>query len=291
MNPSNNLRLSALSTVITTGKPIPITPPHSGSPTTTTYILTDLSCLGDVPDAICENIMKHLTAVQTTCTVTCPGCPCYFLHKIPIEIRNHIYGYLLTNPDLSECSPIKDEKVGAEISYGLTPSIIATCKQIGQEASQVLYSRNVFFMAVAPSSIVKCYQRFPLLSPLTRFNENISFSAISKVRNWKITSLGNFEASGDNLKNLTRFFLAISTSKLRSLELLLSPKINRDYGEYLRPFQFLQNIRNFHARALSEMEISRIFHFRKLRRGSADILEVSTRTKSEFDVELRSFKS
>lgn len=59
-----------------------------------TYILKDLSLLDGVSDAARREIMLHLTPVRSEN----PGCP--LLDRIPPEIRESIYSYLLTNPIL-----------------------------------------------------------------------------------------------------------------------------------------------------------------------------------------------
>ena len=200
---------------------------------------------------------------------------CYFLdRKTPIEIRIQIYRYMLFNPSLAEFSSVKKEdQFGATASYGLTPKVIATCKQIYQEASEVLYKDNTFFMAFVPQLI----HAWPgpeaqLISPLTRFDNRARFSTVSKVRRWKIMLVGKVRTHKDAMSIMTRFCIAISDSQLKSLELLLLPsrdenhlKLN-SYGgagrrrHLIRPLQKLRNIEKFQYRAATASEVPACFH-------------------------------
>jgi hypothetical protein len=61
-------------------------------------------------------------AIDTTGT-------CYFLDKLPIEIRNQIYGLLLINPDLAKKPVFDGCGLGSypRPTYGLSPSILGVC--------------------------------------------------------------------------------------------------------------------------------------------------------------------
>lgn len=228
------------------------------------YTLPDLSCLQNVPEIFRKEIMKHLVPNSPSCLVTCACCPCYFLEKIPIEIRDTIYGYLLTNPILGKASCIDFEDSEYLDSYDLTPSIIATCKQISQEASRVLYG-NTFHMGIAGldqdlGNWGGWEPRLQLLSPLTRYQESVSHLAISRVCKWKIIFVGRVCQPG--ITDLTKFCLAVSASPVKSLELLLNPWQERSVWErpvrfqsILQPLRLLRNIEQFNYRVADVPDI------------------------------------
>jgi len=239
-----------------------------GNSTTASYVLSDLSCLRSFPEALRKEMMKHLVPLQRMAPVTCPTCPCYFLEKIPIEVKRLIYGYPLINPILSQCSSIEtDEVFGSRVAYGLSPNVLQTCKQIGLEASQVLYEENVFFMAIARPDVAQRYEWLPFFSPLTRHNPDVSFAAMSRVRCWKITAVETFGTKNSAISALTRFLFAISHSKVKSLELLLCPlpmnHYQTDYDrvlDILRPFRILRNVKSFRARYAAVSKIPDILY-------------------------------
>lgn len=83
------------------------------------------------------------------------------LDKIPPEIRNKIYRYLLLNPLLGTYEALGDPIYPADphacgVQYELFPAILRTCRQISTEALVVLYGENTFFVEwlVCPLSIV-----------------------------------------------------------------------------------------------------------------------------------------
>ena len=196
--------------------------------------------------------------------------PCYFLDKIPIEIRNQIYGYLLLNPILAEYSSVKEEdEFGATASYGLNPSVIATCKQINQESAEVLYKDNTFFMAFTPEQRSRHYGRHScLLSPLMRFDGKASFSTVSKVRRWRILPMGKTRMYKDTISIMTKFFVAISDSQLKSLELLLLPSRDENFEIWsscggagrrrhlIRPLETLRNVEAFRYVVATESDVA-----------------------------------
>lgn len=209
------------------------------------------------------------TTIQDHPRTTQPACPptsCYFLDKVPIEVRILIYRCMLCNPILAEFPSVgEDDKTEVTTDYGLLPNILATCKQISQEASSVLYEDNTFFVAFVPDID---YAGSPhILSPLTKFNNKAHFSTISRVRSWKIMLLGKVRTYKDAISIFTRFCIAISDSRLKSLELLLVP--SRDYGfvklntyggsgryrHLIRPLQNLRKIENFRYRAVTLSEV------------------------------------
>jgi hypothetical protein len=69
--------------------------------------------------------------------------PCYFLEMIPIEIRNQIYGELLLNPILDTVESVNGGDPES-VEYHLSASILSTCRQVHQKASDILFGRNTF---------------------------------------------------------------------------------------------------------------------------------------------------
>lgn len=69
-----------------------------------------------------------------------PNSPVVFL-SLPLEARLRIYKYLLIckSQVVTHCRPATE--------HPITPSILRTCKQIHNEASSVLYSKNTFLIA------------------------------------------------------------------------------------------------------------------------------------------------
>jgi len=108
---------------------------------------------------------------------------CILLQKAPLEIRIQIYRLLLTNNYLSSDRAVSKDWAGCPRveQFGLSPSLLRTCRQIREEASAVLYGDNTF--------IAYCInQNGTVTSPLSRntscrIDQNI---AVTKVRHWKV---------------------------------------------------------------------------------------------------------
>lgn len=77
--------------------------------------------------------------------------PVVFL-SLPLTARLRIYEYLLVcEPQvIPQCRPATERPI--------TPSILRTCKQVHNEASSVLYSKNTFLVA-EPEKTLKWFQR------------------------------------------------------------------------------------------------------------------------------------
>lgn len=122
---------------------------------------------------------------------------CYFLRTIPLEVRNQIYGYLLTSDILASSNSIYRLYVTTAtlnpLSYGLYPKILYTGRQVYEEASAVLYGRKNTF-------IIDCQNEHVAASPLFRSPSAIGTSyytrlhyqylpllaAMKKVKSWKL---------------------------------------------------------------------------------------------------------
>jgi hypothetical protein len=75
---------------------------------------------------------------------------CYFFDKLPRELRDRIYKYLLVNHDLSTTKFLKlwganrlDDRVE---KYHLSPQILRVCLQAKEEGLLTLYGSNTFII-------------------------------------------------------------------------------------------------------------------------------------------------
>lgn len=74
------------------------------------------------------------------------------------ELRNRIYGYALVSPVPLRVAPISSDSgtvIKVASFYYLSPGLLATCRQIHQEATAMLYGGNTlhFWFAYMDSSI------------------------------------------------------------------------------------------------------------------------------------------
>ncbi|KAH8790696.1 hypothetical protein BGZ57DRAFT_962174 [Hyaloscypha finlandica] len=231
-----------------------------------------------------EEALKAQKQLQRQLDASRPTGPekpkCYFLETIPIEVRNHIYEYLLVNPDL--CSPAifpaspYHEQVDR---YYLSPSILGTCRQINDEATPILYERNTF--------IVGFNRDGSSPSPISRINGKISFytdlfrrPGFEKVKHWKVIISANEKVLSDNeeegfedpIYNFVTFCRAMSDNVPRSLKVWIMPKgyswvpepeFRRYYDvtKVLQPLSLLRNISEIH---LGELPIDELPAFRPM---------------------------
>lgn len=204
---------------------------------------------------------------------------CFFLEKIPREVRDHIYKLLLVNKvlatnrsiDRSNSRPIAINYI-PEKKFDLAPQLLRTCSQIYAEASKILYESNTF--------ILDCVENLTISSPILRHgmpdgsvSDSVSSSqfddhlAIKKVKHWKLVT-GAFKLrsglywNGLNLQapldSVTRFCQAISQHPPKSLSICIVPRglcfeislyhshatIPQYYeiGNILKPLRMLRNI-------------------------------------------------
>jgi hypothetical protein len=163
---------------------------------------------------------KQLQRQLDASRLMCPEKPkCYFLESIPIEVRNHIYEYLLVNPDL--CSPaiFPASPYHEQIDrYYLSPSILGTCRQINDEAIPILYERNTFIVGFKRGCCP--------YSPISRIEGEIygytdlfQRPGFKKVKQWKVVLSVNkedgFEAP---IYDFVTFCRIISDNLPRSLK-------------------------------------------------------------------------
>jgi hypothetical protein len=185
------------------------------------YILKYLSLLDNLSDDARREIAKDLTPLKAKRP------ECHFLDKLPAEVRNMIYSLLLVNPILGERSSIlRGDDFGERTAYGLTPALLATCKQIYREASHILYEKNIFIMSFPPR-YDEIFNHLNV-SPVTRYGVQDCFgrsaAAISKVRVWKlIVSSCHPRVSSLPSDGFSIFCRIIYYSSPKSIELLLVP--------------------------------------------------------------------
>lgn len=91
-----------------------------------------------------------------------PKQPCYFLERLPLELRWMIYDILLLSPQKIAISPIRRQQPvdgficpACSTSHSKKPepvwrpetAILRTCKQIDFEATRILYRMNDFYLS------------------------------------------------------------------------------------------------------------------------------------------------
>lgn len=97
------------------------------------------------------------TEILSARLLSCDGqMACLFLDKIPLEIRDEVYSYLLSI-DYTKRPVGDDEKpsrvkrgLGCGHLYDLQPAVLRTNKQINKEARRFLYNDNLFVLVKYP---------------------------------------------------------------------------------------------------------------------------------------------
>ncbi len=125
---------------------------------------------------------------------------CFFLEKIPREVRDHIYKLLLVNEVLATNRSIDRTSSRTnginyipEKKFDLAPQLLRTCSQIYAEASKMIYESNTF--------ILDCVEHMTIFSPILRHamaNGSVSYSVTSsqfddhlatkKAKHWKFVT-------------------------------------------------------------------------------------------------------
>jgi hypothetical protein len=197
---------------------------------------------------------------------------CFFLGKIPREVRDHIYELLLGN-ELATNRSIEQYNsfniIGTTYThvkkFDLAPQLLRTCSQIYAEASRILYESNTF--------ILDCMENLTVFSPILRHampDGSVSYSAgsfqlddhlaIKKAKHWKLV-MGASKSRGGlisqaPLDSFTGFCQAISQNPPKSLSICIVPRglcfeISRvhpftpeyyEIGNILKPLRMLRNI-------------------------------------------------
>ena len=116
--------------------------------------------------------------------------PCYFLKRLPLEVRDEIYKLLLKSTLLND-----PELIRTLIGFQLSPAILRTCKQIYEEGQRILYGSNTFFdyLYAIRSRIVfsKCLSKSPIvLGSIQRLQ-----SSQDRIRLHNSAEFGSFQSN------------------------------------------------------------------------------------------------
>ncbi|KAE9373646.1 hypothetical protein N431DRAFT_456407 [Stipitochalara longipes BDJ] len=212
------------------------------------------------------------TSTQQCNSVASPSVRSTFIERMPLEIRVQIYGELLFNPIIGTKESVVYE-YGCSTTYGLTPGILSTCRQVHDEALPILYERNHFFIECTEEKnfdydIDYCHWRqncgchvhesgsayfkkegWLNRSPLTRhwnsrgirnsFMSLEKIPAFKKVQHWKVITC--------------TVTYTICRSSPKSVEIHLVPKMaievsyqhHQSIEDSLDPLRLLRNVGNF----------------------------------------------
>jgi hypothetical protein len=217
--------------------------------------------------------------------------PCYFLEMIPIEIRNQIYGELLLNPILGTVESLGDGSAdgvyAGGVKYNLSPSIISACRQVRDEASEILYGKNTFFIACMAESSNWTERPGIEFSPFSRkwkdqvFTTGIfNFEKLSnyeKVQHWKVL-ISQYEIHNNGWGPTRHWSLSSLCHGLRhaapkSLEIMIIPQQmeNSDTGHMisgggveniLKPLKALRNVGSLTIRSACLEDVRNLDYFK-----------------------------
>jgi hypothetical protein len=218
-----------------------------------------------------DQLKSRLNAI--TMTTSAPEKPtCQFLKRIPREIRNMIYSYLLINSELSHTKCLYPNHLpnSSQQNYGLSPAILRANQQIYEEASTILYGSNTFIIDCGQrqwfrSALVRVFDAEPSYKPLFTTECHLpptvdTVPAIKKVKHWKVFLSAAKSSDSPPSEALFNFCQAISDAPVEALKVYLIPKevdshsssgwnsaSTQYYGiEWvLRPLQMLRNIPYF----------------------------------------------
>jgi hypothetical protein len=232
-----------------------------------------------------DDFKAQLTKLAPALQPPEPKPPCYFLELIPIEIRNQIYGELLLNPILGTDESVKGDP--NSVKYNLSPSILPTCRQVHQEASDILYGRNTFIIVCMRESY-----DVPDLSPLTRkwIEQMLDIGYLNieklcnfeKVQHWRIlASHSNIQHGGQypcttRVWSMKKFCEGLRHAAPKSLEILVIPdllhagweRIQVDWAkgsfeDMLEPLRLLRNIGSLILKSASPEDVKCLSHFKR----------------------------
>jgi hypothetical protein len=117
---------------------------------------------------------------------------------VPQKLRNMVYEYLLVDPILNRIDSIsKQGNYGAATFYTLSTSLLYVDSETSEEAVEILYGKNTFYLACLPSDEETHVDSRVHLSPITRFQQQgdrgfpfIRESRVAaKVRHWTALSV------------------------------------------------------------------------------------------------------
>ncbi|CZR65105.1 uncharacterized protein PAC_15005 [Phialocephala subalpina] len=200
---------------------------------------------------------------------------CAFLDKLPREIRDHVYSYLLVDPILAEVGSIYlpgeldgdlSMYIRAPDSYDLFPSILRTCNKIHAEASETVYTRNTFIMDFTMEHTIRSpIFRHPITTTtrvarstevlFTQLTVPVCNTVLTKIKRWRVflsaAELDEWSIMEGQCprEDFLTFCRAICNVQLLSLDVLLVPDIENGEEKYgigrvLQPLQLLRNVQH-----------------------------------------------
>jgi hypothetical protein len=169
---------------------------------------------------------------------------CYFLNKFPREVRDKIYKLLLVNEVLSNPRALCSEWAHVNVKLNLSTAILLTCRQIYEEASEILYGDNKFVACVhgfnpMMRSIFERWVEFGFRRDLYKDYLGLGGQTVAKVKHWIIVIDTYEKFKGKNHRNkqshwpkatFVWFLRAICESNVASLQILVLP-----YEAYVPP--------------------------------------------------------
>ncbi|PVH85471.1 hypothetical protein DL98DRAFT_527476 [Cadophora sp. DSE1049] len=190
-----------------------------------------------------------------------PAATLSFIVRVPLHIRIKIYEFALVNPFLSDPESIhpRRSQFGASVQYDLSPAILRVCKQIYNEASEVLYGKNVF--VVSGLGHIWDYSPWPKLveCPLSRYLhlgppeplylEFARSSPVQKVRNWKLVVSADASIHRPQLATRDLVRLIVDSPPLASFAVFaMSQNMSHRFPMpvQLAPIRMLRNVSKVH---------------------------------------------
>ncbi|KAN0098368.1 hypothetical protein V8E51_014031 [Hyaloscypha variabilis] len=177
---------------------------------------------------------------------------CNFFDRLPRELRDRIYKYLLVNHDLSTTKFLKNwgtEEVSYDINkFELSPQILRTCRQALEEGLLILYGFNEFIIEFVTNNgkHVSINPTSPILRHSTEIEINKGptvklasiFPWVAKVKRWRVilpSEQYHIQTSKCAMISFAYFCRFLCSITLSSLEVLLLPRGLR--VEYKPPHQ------------------------------------------------------
>jgi hypothetical protein len=164
-----------------------------------------------------------------------PNTTCSFLKKLPLEMRNQVYGLVLINEDLAtfrELSEYDDYRTKS-FQYGLAPALLRTCRQINKEGSKVLYESNVFLIyfrnGLPWTPLVQPLRYDGTPAHLRNISGLLNLPNFQRVKQWKVlinVKSAEYLKAGvvqDQDRFLTYFCRILCISTPQSLDVVVRP--------------------------------------------------------------------
>jgi hypothetical protein len=166
-----------------------------------------------------------------------------YFDKLPLEIRREIYKYLLVNPILAI-----EDALEKEIAYELDPAILRTCRQIHNEASEVLYSQPF----CASTLNIYAYCKTPFTRKISykdrwKVDHKIRLLAMRKVRRWKI-KIYDSEAERRCNTHIVDFCQAVCRAAPKQIDVYVGTDLDENLrvssspAATLHPLTMLRNV-------------------------------------------------